>query len=477
MSIVESIEKNVDKVDSAQKAVLQRILDAVDSANQKFNIVEPSTQNGESINSVKARLVSALGMFRGLAADDINFTLVPFAYLNNLDGQLVKISAELEKITSAFSQIEANGGIGSINPSNQTITSQNGQFNFDFTPVFNAIDTLTDNALDSYYRIGFVIDKPDYSQIAAITDEFTEVLNDLAKKKSELSEIAKSSNDLKKKIEKASSDTESQFKSAEELVKQINTTKTQADTAVAKINEIADKGNAQSPVIEQVYQKAISLKKDIDGYEQQFNKFQTELDARLKNYTEGNTQLEQLLKSLREQEEKIKSINEEAKSALNYATVAGLAKGFGDRKDNLSSEQDTAFKSFKNSLWLFFLSSLIPLGYLAYKITTGGKIEIEELSMALLPVIPAIVFTKFAASKHNNLFKLREHYAHKFAVSFSLKGFKDEIKPENQQGIVEATFKDLAVHNPANSIDSRDGGERHPLPFWDSITSFFSPRK
>ena len=286
MSIVESIEKNVDKVDSAQKAVLQRILDAVDTANQKLNIVEPSTQNGESINSVKARLVSAIGMFRGLAADDINFTLVPFSYLNNLDGQLVKISAELEKITSAFSQIEANGGIGSINPSNQTISSQNGQFSFDFTPIFNAIDTLTDNALDSYYRIGFVINKPDYSQIAAITDEFTEVLNDLAKKKSELSEIAKSSNDLKKKVEKASSDTESQFKSAEELVKQINSTKTQADATVAQINEIAAKGNAQAPVIEQVYQKATSLKKDIDGYEQQFKKFQTELDARLKNYTE-----------------------------------------------------------------------------------------------------------------------------------------------------------------------------------------------
>ena len=54
--------------------------------------------------------------------------------------------------------------------------------------------------------------------------------------------------------------------------------------------------------------------------------------------------------SLREQEEKIKSINEEAKSALNYATVAGLAKGFGDRKDNLAVEQDTSFKSFRK-LW------------------------------------------------------------------------------------------------------------------------------
>ena len=130
----------------------------------------------------------------------------------------------------------------------------------------------------------------------------------------------------------------------------------------------------------------------------------------------------------------------------------------------MANVNDTATK---NTL----LSTLIS------QISTGGKIEIEELSMALLPVIPAIVFTKFAASKHNNLFKLREHYAHKFAISFSLKGFKDEIKPENQQGIVEATFKDLAVHNPANSIDNRDGGEKHPLPFWDSITSFFSPRK
>ena len=416
-------------------------------------------------------------MFKGLENDDINFTLVPYSYLDNLNTQLLNISKEFDKISHSFNQIESNGGIGIIDPSDQNISSQNLAYNFDLTPLMKAIDNFTDNALDSYYKLSFVINKPEYSQIAAISNEFTEVLDAFMKKKEDLDEITKSSNMLRKKIEKASSDTESQFKLAEDLAKKVSEIKIQAETDLDQISEINKNINNQTLAIDQVHQKALNLQKDINDYDAQFQKFQEELDARHKNYKEGNNKLEKLTESLRLQEDKIKSITEEAEYSLNYATVAGLAKGFGDRKDALDTEQSTAFDSFKRSLRLFFVSSLIPLIYLFYKIHTGGKIEIEELSMTLFPVIPAIVFTKFAASKHNNLFKLREHYAHKFAVSFSIKGFKDEINPENQQGIVEATFKDLVVHNPANFIDSRDGGEKHPLPFWDKVTSFVSPRK
>ncbi|MCA3249356.1 MAG: hypothetical protein INF41_02900, partial [Rhodospirillaceae bacterium] len=212
MSINNEIKKNVAKVNSDQKTVFNRIFEAADSTNQKLNIFDPSTPTGESVTSVKARLVLALAMFKGLENDDINFTLVPYSYLDNLNTQLLNISKEFDKISHSFNQIESNGGIGIIDPSDQNISSQNLAYNFDLTPLMKAIDNFTDNALDSYYKLSFVINKPEYSQIAAISNEFTEVLDAFMKKKEDLDEITKSSNMLRKKIEKASSDTESQFK-------------------------------------------------------------------------------------------------------------------------------------------------------------------------------------------------------------------------------------------------------------------------
>ncbi len=93
---------------------------------------------------------------------------------------------------------------------------------------------------------------------------------------------------------------------------------------------------------------------------------------------------------------------------MNFATVAGLAKGFSDKTKELTQERNDAYKSFKFAISFLFFSTLISAGYLVYKIISKNPVNVEEISLALLVIIPSIIFTKFAAGRHNNLFILRE---------------------------------------------------------------------
>jgi hypothetical protein len=191
--------------------------------------------------------------------------------------------------------------------------------------------------------------------------------------------------------------------------------------------------------------------------------------------------LEALLKSLKEQEKEVIRINAEATAALNFATVAGLAKGFEDRRKGLDDELKKSHTGYIVSVVSLFLSTLFPAAYIAgsvFGFWTNNEIKQEQLLVLLLLIVPSAIMTRFTSSRYNSLFRLREQYAHKFAVAFSMEGFKGQLDDKSQQSqLVATTFAQLSSNNPADTIEHRSSSEDHPLPIWNKFLDIVFPKR
>jgi hypothetical protein len=81
--------------------------------------------------------------------------------------------------------------------------------------------------------------------------------------------------------------------------------------------------------------------------------------------------------------------------------------------------------------------------------------------------MPGIWLVRFTASRHERLFRLREHYAYKYSVASSVEGFKKQA-PELEQGIAAAAFHELTF-NPATRMDANSAESRHPNPVMEWV--------
>ena len=160
---------------------------------------------------------------------------------------------------------------------------------------------------------------------------------------------------------------------------------------------------------------------------------------------------------------------------LSGAIVAGLASAYGNMRNELSDELKLARRAFYASI-LFLVASAAPLAmYVIPGVSAWLPANIESASTVSDPVelllqilgrtillIPAAWLTKFTASRHAALFRLKEHYSYKYSVASSVEGFKKQAEPYKDD-IAAATFFEL-TDNPAVRMESHGHEERHPNP-------------
>jgi hypothetical protein len=95
-----------------------------------------------------------------------------------------------------------------------------------------------------------------------------------------------------------------------------------------------------------------------------------------------------------------------------------------------------------------------------------SKNSVEEivgqiLARALL-VIPGLMLVRFASSRHERLFRLREHYAYKYSIASSVEGFKKQAEGYDKEIAATACYE--LTFNPATRMDEKSSDTRHPNP-------------
>lgn len=135
-----------------------------------------------------------------------------------------------------------------------------------------------------------------------------------------------------------------------------------------------------------------------------------------------NNENNSLKKELEDQQEKLKSIENEAKNILQLSSIAGLAGGFAKRKGE-------AKKSKISSTILFFISLLLLTGLNAYFISTIDDIfnDLGTLLFKTIYTLPAVWMAVVFNINMNKYSKLEEEYAHKESLAKSFEKYKSEI--------------------------------------------------
>jgi len=77
----------------------------------------------------------------------------------------------------------------------------------------------------------------------------------------------------------------------------------------------------------------------------------------------------------------------------------------------------------------------------------------QSLSRAII-AMPGIWYLSFSTKNYNSLFKLRENYAHKFSVVYSVEGLKN-ISKDSTEKIDEAVIECIIETPPTSILNSK----------------------
>ena len=248
-----------------------------------------------------------------------------------------------------------------------------------------------------------------------------------------------------------------------------------------QLKELTDKAERLSTELEQGLEYLQERKKALDHIENErgtiaqqitsdiSNRLEIEKKELIQTYNDNKDKLE-------EQQESVKKIIEESNNILNLSTVAGLAKEFKRARDELNKQLNSTFWALLFSLCLFLFllygaitdswghMTIAPLGAEAEaeaeagagaKAGTGtepktGWAFLNTFFVRVSIVLPGIVLTAFALGKYAQLFRLREHYNHKYTMVVALGGFKEEA-PEYADDLTALVFEQVAF-DPAKSL-------------------------
>jgi hypothetical protein len=174
---------------------------------------------------------------------------------------------------------------------------------------------------------------------------------------------------------------------------------------------------------------------------------------------------------------------------LKGATNAGLASSYSQKQIAIDRELRKARYAYYFSVGLLVFLTLpifiysFPREYVTefFKLTFGIDLppiligeatqtnyeHMANLIARLVLLIPGFLFLRFASSRHERLFRLREDYAYKYSIASSVDGFMKQSKGYADD-IAAACYYEL-IFNPAERMDEKAEDARMLNPVLEII--------
>ncbi|MGN6305193.1 MAG: hypothetical protein ACTHNH_10275 [Mesorhizobium sp.] len=420
-----------------------------------------------------ARVVLVLSLARKVPVRP-NDPLIPKTFIEPILSGLQSIQGRYQHILDGFTNLDGQGGPGTINSETGIFTSGNSQTNYKFGGSIIGLWNDCDALLAALYPLMFAIRPKGRINLTPLLESFRSALKQTQTQYEEIEKLVKEARTLHQKVE--------EFASEDEPISQeLARVTAEASKERTTISEYASEATQAVTSIRAINEQAEQLRAAVTSYKASFESFQKQLDQREAILDAGTERQNELLASVDVVRTQIEGLNARAEAMLSGATVAGLASSFGSLRDKLQNELWWARLAFYVSIGLLFISVLPLAVYVIPGLgewltgnpqtidahsATGAELAGQIAARALL-LLPFAWLTKFAARRHAMLFKLKEHYAYKYSVASSVEGFKQQAEPYKDQ-IAAATFFELTF-NPANRIDATNEEERPPNPIIDQL--------
>ncbi|MBH5371466.1 hypothetical protein [Bradyrhizobium glycinis] len=431
-------------------------------------------------------LATFLGAASALAAITAKLTVkdggafVPKAYLEALRDRLKEFDSSLEGANSQFRAVADQGGFASFDEANFIVTSKSGNGINVAKPIRSAFARM-DAAYAAWYQLRLVVRTPqlkELSNILRLGEAQTGKIADLA-------EIAAKSTDG---IKSLSGEISKWHERADENLLEINRILKAVQSERKSIDENAATAAAKLAELTTVESSAAEISASIRAHKSVFDQFDEEAKLRTALFETQKMQYEQLKGELTEAKERANTLIDDSENLLRGATNAGLAASFSRLQKTIGWELFFAGWSFYVSIALLVLLTfpiaiyVFPGLQMLLKQVTGMSFDpllpksmadhssfetIAQIAARGLLLVPGIWLVRFAAARHERLFRLREHYAFKYSVASSVEGFKQQA-PEMKDAIAAAAFFELTF-NPATRMDVGSTEARYPNPIMDWV--------
>lgn len=252
--------------------------------------------------------------------------------------------------------------------------------------------------------------------------------------------------------------------------------------------------------IEKNIEQVRAISNEYAEIRQNYLNYSTEIKAFLENLNNTNQNIDEirdagnvLLKEFGEKSAQVEELIQLSETMLEGSTNVGLASAYSDLRNRVSRELYWATIGFYISIIFLSLSILPLMFYVVPEFSSifgislvksgdnlGGTNVFDlmgQIIVRALLLVPAAWLTRFTAHRHSILFRLKEHYSHKFSMAASVAGFKQQAPKYNDE-IAALTFFEL-VKNSANDIDTEKNSHTEGTisPLLDAILNQIATRK
>lgn len=289
--------------------------------------------------------------------------------------------------------------------------------------------------------IGLESYKDEVKKLSDTRNKYQKLLN-------EISSLNTLSSDIKKIHETANS-----------LIQEVESIKTQADENKNLIDEAKTESEKLSNSINETKEKIKTDEQEIENKKLGINSFSDNIEE----YKKAIEDLKIKANYLIDKKNEIDEIISQAEKALNLNSAVGISAAFSSQYETAQRQAKIKISKFEINLWIlgsmFFILSAIGI---TVWIATGNLSNDQNgISLIIARVVAvAILITgaTFCAKQFIKQRNIAEDYAYKAVLSKSIIAFADEIKKKDEEKVAEYLTKVLdEIHkDPLRQRENKD---------------------
>ncbi len=475
---VDQIRLNRDRLKDGIAKLRDDLEKLVDENGNTFDLNFPVPGSEVTTNDIIFH-VSYICDFLNESSEEKPWNTIPIFYIKDFQVRLFSLADAILELHAQLQPIwDTHKGLSKIfYDSNFIFTTVDGREHQGLAPIFAKIvkqlkELFQHSAHIERFISGRLFDRADASTLAAaraFAEECEQRLvhietdmNMVERKRQGLDQIVKDAKKAKDAATKEASETEAQKNRAREFKEGVEAALDASKNDESQISSILSKANG--------------LWADVEKFRENYNAFKNSVETVQKEVAENKEEFGTLNKSMSNLLKGIEDLRRNAEEMLGLATYAGLSKNYKDMHDVIDRKIWWSVWYVVASIAFLFLC-VVPLGFILYYPVVsmfGYNLDnnmvdvwqgvgrhredsvwtiLYSMATRVVIIVPAILLVGFCISRYNRLFRLKEHYHHKYALAASIEGFKKEA-PEYQSEMAAIVFENISF-NPAESMDGR----------------------
>ena len=462
--------------------IVKFVHDARGPDHETFDFTVPVPQVEMLFEELSARVYAAVKSVESVKSVDLKSEkiLLPKKTIDEFEQSMKKLHKKLGEFVGFFEDVDDNS-FETLDVEGWSVTGGSSGETIEIGELHEPLDEVIAN----YCQIVQIIKAPKlniFAESVATMSSYREEA--LANMEETQSANTRANRSIKKIM--------TQHSKAGDFLEKISSIHESASDVQSKATTTLDEVNTLNQQIESDKQEASDIADQLKNCKVEADKFDSFIEENKSKIENWNVKANSHHNRMNAQKREIEKVIDRSDKMLSQATTAGLSTVFEKTHSEFDRELEVARRSFQRAIGRIVL---VALPYLFYVLTTklsdtiflaqsieenadsfftilsGAEVFSGITIVIFLVTVPLIWAARFAAARHEKIFKLREHYKYKYSLAMSVEGFKKQA-PKYEDQIAAITFSHLLLY-PEDNIIGGPESSSHPNKYLISFMNLF----